>query len=326
MKIAILDDYQDAARRLACFSRLAGHDVITLTEHVRDPDALAARLAGVECVLLIQQRLAFARAVIERLPALRLISQTGRNVSHVDLAACTERGIVVSAGGVSNPHAPAELTWALILAAQRFLPQEIAGLAAGGWQRTVGIGLKGRTLGIYAYGKIGSLVAEVGRAFGMRVVCWGREGSTARARAAGFELAASREAFFADADVISLHLPLNKETRGIVTAADLARMKPSALLVNTSRAGLVGDAVLAQALKAGRPGRAAVDVFDDEPVLGAANPLVGLPNCVCAPHLGYVEQDTYEMYFGAAFDQIVAFAEGKPINVANPEVLARRTG
>ncbi len=323
MKIVILDDYQDAARKLACYSKMAAHDVSVLTEHVRDPEALAARLADAEGVLLIQQRCAFPRAVIEKLPRLRLISQTGRNATHIDLAACTQKGIVVSAGGPSNPHPPAELAWGLILASLRHLPAEIEGLKAGGWQRTVGVGLKGRTLGIYAYGKIGSIVAQVGRAFGMRVVCWGREGSTARAREAGFEIAASREAFFESSDVISLHLPLNKETRGIVTAADLARMKPSALVVNTSRSGLIGDKVLAAALVQGRPGAAAVDVFDEEPVRAGTNPLVGLPNCICVPHLGYVEQDTYELYFGSAFDQINAFAAGKPINVANPDVLGK---
>ena len=323
MKVAILDDYQDAARKLAAFAKMKDHDVTAFTDHCREPAALAARLKDFEVVLLIQQRCPFPRAVIEQLPKLRHISQTGRNVAHVDVAACTERGIVVSAGGAANPHAPAELTWGLILDSMRHLPLETANLKAGRWQSTVGVGLKGRTLGIYAYGKIGSIVARVGRAFGMHVVCWGREGSTTKARAEGYDIAASREAFFSGCDVISLHIPLNKETRGIVTAADLALMKPAARRVNTSRAGLVGDAVLAAALKQGRPGFAAVDVFDDEPVLGARNPLIGLPNVVAAPHLGYVEIDTYELYFGAAFDQINGFAAGKPINVANPEAVGK---
>lgn len=324
MKIAILDDYQDAARTLTCFNKLAGHDVYSITEHVRDPAGLAQRLDGAEAVVMIQQRCPLPRAAVERLPAsVRLLSQTGRNVSHVDVAACTERGIIVAAGGTSNSHPPAELTWALILASLRNLPREVEALKAGRWQSTLGVQLNGRTLGIYAYGKIGSIVAEVGRAFGMRVVCFGRAGSTDRARAAGFEIAPSRQAFFATSDIVSLHLPLNKETRGIVTAADLALMKPTALLVNTSRAGLIGDAVLARALANGRPGHAAVDVFDDEPVIGASNPLVKLENCICAPHLGYVERDTYERYLGNAFDQITAYAAGKPINVVNPEVLKK---
>ena len=325
VNIAILDDYQDAARKLQCFGKLAGHDVISITRHVRDPAGLAQCLDGAEAVVMIQQRCPLPRAAIERLPAsVRLLSQTGRNVSHIDVAACTERQIIVAAGGTSNSHPPAELTWALILASLRNLPLEAAALKSGRWQSTLGVQLHGRTLGIYAYGKIGSIVAEVGRAFGMRVICFGRSGSAARAREAGFEVAASREAFFAGADIVSLHLPLNKETRGIVKAADLALMKPASLLVNTSRAGLVGDAVLAGALKNGRPGRAAVDVFDDEPVLGAANPLVGLETCLCTPHLGYVEQDTYERYLGNAFDQVAAYAAGKPINVVNPEVLTSR--
>lgn len=323
MKVAILDDYQDAVRRLRAYSKLAGHDVTAYTDHLSDPAGLAERLRDAEAVVLIQQRCPFPRAVIERLPKLKLISQTGRNASHIDLAACTERGIVVSAGGPSNPNPTAELTWGLILAALRSLPHEIDALKAGRWQSTIGVQVKGRTLGVYAYGRIGSIVAQVGRAFGMRVVCWGREGSTARARDAGFEVAASRTAFFEDCDVLSLHLPLNKETRGIVTADDLARMKPSALLVNTSRSGLIGDEVLATALRSGRPGHAAVDVYDREPVLNANNPLLGLANCLCSPHLGYVELDTYESYLGNAFDQINAFIAGKPINVANPEVLAR---
>ena len=324
MKIAILDDYQDAARTLQCFGKLAGHEVISITRHVRDPAGLARCLDGTEAVVAIQQRCPLPRAAIERLPAsVRLISQTGRNVSHIDVAACTERGIIVAAGGTSNSHTTAEFTWALILASLRNLPLEIAALKSGRWQSTLGVQLYGRTLGIYAYGKIGSLVAGFGRAFGMHVICHGRTGSTTRAREAGFEVAAAREAFFAACDVVCLHLPLNKETRGIVTAADLALMKPTALLVNTSRAGLIGDAVLADALRKGRPGRAAVDVFENEPVLNADNPLVGLDACLCTPHLGYVEQDTYERYLGNAFDQVAAYAAGKPINVVNPEALGR---
>lgn len=322
MKIGVLDDYQDAFRRLSSYAKLAGHDVAVYSDTEKDPVRLAERLKDAEAVVLTQQRSAFPRAVIERLPRLKLISQTGRNAGHIDMAACTERGIIISAAGSGLPNPTAELTWGLILSALRHIPEEVARLKSGQWQKTLGTGVAGKTLGVYAYGRIGSLVARAGKAFGMRVVCWGREGSTGKARADGYEVAASREAFFAESDVMSLHLPLNKETRGIVTAGDLARMKPTALVVNTSRAGLIEAGALAAALKQGRPGRAAVDVYEDEPVLGAAHPLIRMDNALCTPHLGYVEEATYESYYGAAIDHIVAYAAGKPINVLNPEALA----
>jgi D-3-phosphoglycerate dehydrogenase len=323
MKIAIIDDYQDAFRRLDCVKRLAGHELVTYTDTEKDPARLAARLQDADILVLTQQRSKMPRAVLEKLPKLKLISQTGRNANHIDLAACTEKGIVVSAGGAGNPNPTAELAWGLILAALRRIPQEVQRLKNGQWQGSVGSGLSGRTLGIYAYGRIGSLVAQVGKAFGMRVWCWGREGSTAKAKAAGYEVAPSREAFFAESDVISLHLPLNDGTRGIVTAEDLARMKTTALIVNTSRAPIIARDALVNALKAGRPGRAAIDVYEDEPVLNAAHPLIGMDNVVCTPHLGYVEERTYEAYYGAAVEQILAFVDGKPVNVANPEVLKK---
>ncbi len=323
MKIAIIDDYQDAFRGLECSKKLAGHELITFTDTEKDPARLAARIADAEVLVLTQQRSRLPRAVIEKLPKLKLISQTGRNANHIDIAACTEKGIVVSAGGAGNPNPTAELAWGLILAALRRIPQEARRLQDGKWQGSVGTGLSGKTLGIYAYGRIGSLVAQVGKAFGMRVWCWGREGSTAKARAAGYEVAPSRAAFFAESDVISLHLPLNDGTRGIVTAEDLARMKPSALIVNTSRAPIIAKDALVAALKAGRPGRAAIDVFEDEPVLNASHPLIGMDNVLCTPHLGYVEEGTYEAYYSAAVEQILAFIAGKPINVANPDVLKK---
>lgn len=323
MKIAVIDDYQDAFRSLECSKKLAGHEVIAFTDTEKDPAKLAARLKDAEVLVLTQQRSKLPRAVIEQLPKLKLVSQTGRNAYHIDIAACTEKGIVISAGGAGNPNPTAELAWGLILAALRRIPQEARRLQEGKWQGSVGIGLSGKTLGIYAYGRIGSLVAQVGKAFGMRVLCWGREGSTAKARAAGFEIAASREAFFAESDVISLHLPLNDGTRGIVTAEDLARMKTTALIVNTSRAPIIAKDALVNAVKAGRPGRAAVDVFEDEPVLDAKHPLIGLDNVLCTPHLGYVEERTYEAYYSTAVEQILAFVAGKPINVANPEVLKK---
>ncbi len=323
MKIAIIDDYQDAFRKLECSKKLAGHELIAFTDTEKDPAKLAARLQDVEILVLTQQRSKLPRAVIEKLPKLKLVSQTGRNANHIDIAACTEKGIVVSAGGAGNPNPTAELAWALILAALRRIPQEVRRMQDGKWQGSVGTGLAGKTLGIYAYGRIGSLVAQVGKAFGMRVWCWGRDGSTAKAKAAGYEVAASREAFFAESDVISLHLPLNDGTRGIVTAEDLARMKPSALIVNTSRAPIIAKDALVAALKAGRPGRAAIDVYEDEPVLNANHPLIGMDNVVCTPHLGYVEESTYEAYYNAAVEQILAFIAGKPINVANPDVLKK---
>ena len=324
MKIAVIDDYQNAFRTLKCYSKLKDHEVVVYTDTEKEPARLAERLKDAEAVVLTQQRSRFPRAAIERLPKLKLISQTGRATAHIDVAACTERGIVVSAGGAGNPHATAELTWALILAALRHIPYEVRRLREGHWQSTLGIAVQHKTLGIYALGRIGSIVARVGQTFGARVLCWGREGSTARAREAGYEVAKSREAFFAEADILSLHLPLNKETQGIVTAADLALMKPSALLANTSRAGLIAQGALVNALKAGRPGMAAVDVYEDEPVLGAAHPLLKMDNVICTPHLGYVEKDTYEDYYGVVVDQIVAYAAGNPINVVNPGALAKR--
>jgi D-3-phosphoglycerate dehydrogenase len=324
MKIAVIDDYQDAFRKLDCYARLRGHEIAVYHDTEKDPARLAERLKDAEAVILTQQRSPFPRTLAERLPKLKLISQTGRNANHIDVAACTEKGIVVSAGGAGNPSPTAELTWGLILSALRRIPQEVQRMKEGHWQGSVGVGLAGKTLGIYAYGRIGSIVAGVGRAFGMRVVCWGREGSTGRAREAGFDAAASREAFFESADVISIHLPLNKETRGIVKGDDLARMKPTALIVNTSRAPIIAEGALVEALKRGRPGRAAVDVYEEEPVLGVNHPLLKLDNVICTPHLGYVEQATYESYFGTAIEQILAFAAGKPINVLNPEALGKK--
>lgn len=324
MKIAVIDDYQDAFRTLKCYAKLKGHDVIVYNDTEKDPVRLADRLKDAEAVLLTQQRSRFPGAVIERLPRLKLISQTGRATAHIDVETCTRRGIAVSAGGAGRPHTTAELAWGLILAALRHIPYEVKRLREGHWQSTIGTAVQGRTLGIYAFGKIGSLVANVGRAFGARVICWGREGSTTRAREAGYEVAASRESFFRASDIVSLHLPLNEETRGIVTRKELDLMKPTALIVNTSRAGLIAEGALADALKAGRPGLAAVDVFEDEPVVGAAHPLLKMDNAVCTPHLGYVERDSYESYYGDAVEQIVAYAGGEPINVVNPAALGKK--
>jgi D-3-phosphoglycerate dehydrogenase / 2-oxoglutarate reductase len=324
MKIAVIDDYQNAFRTLECFPKLEGHEVIVYTDTEKDPARLAERLKDADAVVLTQQRSAFPRAVIERLPRLKLIAQTGRAATHVDLEACTEKGIVVCAGGVGNPNATAELTWGLIIAALRNIPYEVKRLREGHWQSTLGGGIRGKTLGIYAYGKIGSIVAGVGRAFGARVLCWGREGSTGRAKAAGFEVAAGREAFFSEADILCLHLPLNKETRGIVTREDLARMKTTSLIVNTSRAGLIAGGALVDALKAGRPGFAAVDVYEHEPVIGADHALLKMDNVTCTPHLGYVTRESYEEIYATVVDDILAFAAGKPSHVLNPEAMGKK--
>jgi D-3-phosphoglycerate dehydrogenase / 2-oxoglutarate reductase len=324
VKIVVIDDYQDAFRTLKCYPKLKDHEVVVYNDTEKDAARLAERLKDAEVILLTQQRSRFPRAVIERLPKLRFISQTGGNTSHIDVAACTEHDIIISARGGGRPHTTAELTWGLILAALRHIPYEVKRLREGHWQSTIGVGVQGKTLGIYALGNIGGMVANIGRAFGARVLIWGREGSAARAREAGYEFAPSRDAFFAAADILCLHMPLNKETRGIVTRADLAHMKASALMVNTSRAGLIAEGALVEALRAGRPGFAAVDVYEDEPVTGAAHPLLKMDNVICTPHLGYVEKDTYEAYYGRAVDHILAYAAGKPINVINPEALGKK--
>ena len=308
MKIAILDDYQDACRSLDAWTKLAGHDVTVFRDTLKDEDALVARLKDFEALGLIRERTRFTASLLERLPKLRALSQTGKAGAHIDLAACNKLGIAVLEGS-GSPYATSELTWGLVLAAMRRIPQEVENLKKGGWQQSVGRALRGRTLGIYGFGKIGSVVAGYGRAFGMKVQVWGREGSLERAKAAGFEAAASREALFATSDVLTIHIRLAPETQGMVTGRDLALMKPDAVFVNTSRAELVAPGALAAGLVAGRPGFAAVDVYEEEPVQGAAHPLLALANAICTPHLGYVEKDGYELYFGSAFDNLAAFAK-----------------
>lgn len=317
MNIVVLDDYQNVFATLPCAARLAGHEVRTLHEHVDDVGRLASALRDAEAVIAVQQRTAFPAALIERLPHLRLISQTGRNTGHIDLSACSAEGVLVCAGGFSDTAVIAEFTWGLILAAMRRIPEEAANLRRGVWQTTLGERVAGKTLGIWSYGRIGSQVAKIGTAFGARVVCWGREGSLKAARADGFAVAESREAFFAEADIVSLHIALNDATRGLVTAGDLARMKPGALLVNTSRAQIIAPYALADALRRGRPGRAAIDVFDREPASPDSEPLLSMPNVLATPHLAYVERGTYEAIFDVAVDQVLAFAAGAPINCVN---------
>ena len=327
MKIAILDDYQDAVRGLDCFQLLAGHEVKVFSNTARGLGQLAIRLAPFDALVLIRERSSFNRALLSKLPNLKLISQTGKVSGHIDVAAATELGIAI-AEGIGSPTAPAELTWALIMAAQRKIVPYAQHLQEGLWQtssleparNTLGTVLKGRTLAIWGYGKIGQLIAGYGRAFGMSILVWGSEASRAAAVAAGDTAAESREAFFEQADVLSLHLRLSDKTRGLVTPEDLARMKPASLFVNTSRAELVADGALEAALPQGRPGAAALDVFTDEP-LPPGSPLLRLPNVLATPHLGYVERDSYELYFRYALQNIVDFAQGQCTRLLNPEVL-----
>jgi D-3-phosphoglycerate dehydrogenase len=327
MKIAVIHDYADALRNTRAYPKLQGHDVKIYNDAYTDPARVVEQVKGCDALLLTQQRVVITPQILDQLPQLKFISQTGRNVYHLDVAACTARGITVSAGGhdSKSPYTTTgELAWALILASLRHIPFEVENFKAGQWHSTVGTRLYGHTFGMYAYGHIGSGVAKVAKAFGMNVICWGREGSLTRAKAEGFEAAASREAFFEQSDVISLHLPSNAGTRGIITAADLARMKPTALIVNTSRAPIIADGALVEALKKGRPGFAAVDVYEEEPVVGGNHPLLKMKNVICTPHLGYSEKGSYESIYEGGVEQLLAYAAGKPINVLNPEAAGKK--
>jgi D-3-phosphoglycerate dehydrogenase / 2-oxoglutarate reductase len=327
MKISILDDYFDTLRTLACFQKLAGYDVVIWNDHVQDSDSLAARLQDTECLVLIRERTKIQADLLERLPMLKLISQ--RSVyPHIDIAACTRRGVVVSSSQHAGVpcYAAAELTWALILATARQLPQQMAALKASQWQIGVGTTLRGKNLGVFGYGRIGATVAGYGKAFGMNVLVWAGDASLARARSDGYATARSKTEFFESCDVVTLHMRLVPATRQIVKAEDLARMKPDAMLVNTSRAPLIAPGALVAALRAGRPGYAAVDVFEEEPVRDPDLPLLQFDKVVATPHIGYVTREEYETQFIDIFDQITAFAAGRPINVVNPEVLQRAAG
>jgi D-3-phosphoglycerate dehydrogenase len=331
VNIIILDDYQDAVRKLKCATILDQLNAKVFTNTVKGIGQLSVRLRDAEVLVLIRERTHFPKQLLEKLPKLRLISQTGRVGPHIDVETCTRLGIAV-AEGAGSPVAPAELTWALIMAAMRRLPQYIGNLKHGAWQQSglkaasmppnfaLGMVLKGKTLGIWGFGKIGQLVAGYGKAFGMRIIVWGSEGARDRAVADGYEAATSCESFFETSDVLSLHLRLHDSTRGIVKLEALSRMKPTALLVNTSRAELIEEAALVSALNRGRPGMAAVDVFESEPIL-QGHLLLRLENAVCTPHIGYVEQDSYEMYFEAAFANVVNFIGGNPTHIVNPEAL-----
>jgi D-3-phosphoglycerate dehydrogenase len=321
VKISILDDYFDTLRTLACFQKLKKHEVTVWNDHTQDIDALAARLKDTEVLVLIRERTQIREPLLERLNALRLISQ--RSVyPHIDIDGCTRLGVIVSSDqhAGSPSYAAAELTWGLIIAAMRQIPQQMFALRSGNWQIGVGSSLRGKTLGIYGYGRIGAAVAGYGRAFGMKVLVWAREASLERARSQGYDVAQSKREFFESCDVISLHMRLVKETRGIVNKNDLSCMKPTALLVNTSRAPLLEPGALVGALHAGRPGMAAIDVYEEEPLRDPDHPLLKMENVVCTPHIGYVTRDEYEVQFSDIFDQITAYAAGTPINVVNPKV------
>lgn len=327
MKVTILDDYFDTLRTLPCFDQLEGHDVTVRTDHLADTDALAECLRDTEALVLFRERTAVTAELLARLPALRLISQ--RSVyPHIDVEACTRLGIVVSSDlhADTPSYAAAELTWALLLAAVRDLPRQANSLRAGTWQSGVGETLRGKTLGILGYGRIGAVVAGYGRAFGMPVLAWGGNGSRARATADGHEIATGQRELFERSDVVSLHLRLLPATVGIVTPADLESMKERAVLVNTSRAGLIAPGALIAALASGRPGRAAVDVYEQEPLLDPAAPLLQLDTLLGTPHIGYVTREEYELQFTDIFDQVASFAAGTPTNVVNPDVLARLRG
>lgn len=322
MKITILDDYFNTVRTLPCFSKLNGHEVTIWNDHVQDTDILAERLKDTEALVLIRERTKIQAPLLQRLPKLRLISQ--RSVyPHIDIEACTSQGVIVSSSQHADTpsYAAAELTWALTLAAARQLPRQMAALKAGRWQIGVGTSLRHKTLGIFGYGRIGAAVAGYGRAFGMNVLVWSGAESMDRARADGYATAASKQAFFADSDVLSLHLRLFPATRGIVTAADLAQMNSTSILVNTSRAGLIEQGALVAALKAGQPGMAAVDVYEKEPVTDTNDPLLTMENVICTPHIGYVTREEYQTQFTDIFDQIIAYVNGVPINVVNPRVV-----
>ena len=324
MIIAIPDDYHGLVSRLDCFRSLAGHDVRILRDAAPAFDTTVSNLCDADVIVPIRERTRYTRELIERLPRLRHIAQTGRSVRHIDVEACTERGIVVTAGTHASPYTVAEHTWALILAALRRIPQERALMKRGEWRGSFSLGLHGRTLGVFGLGKIGAPVAATGASFGMKVLVWGRASSIAAAASAGYAVAASQQELFERSDVLALCVRLTKDTRGIVSRQDLARMKSDALLVNTARAELIAPGALVEALKAGRPGHAAVDVYENEPVLRGDHSLLELDNALCTPHSAWIEQDTYELYFGEAFANVLAVARGESVNVVNPEALRRR--
>ncbi|WP_293311123.1 D-2-hydroxyacid dehydrogenase family protein [Pedobacter sp. UBA5917] len=320
MKIAILDDYQNTVRKLACFNLLKHHEVVILNQTEKDPGVLAEKIKDAEALVLIRERTAITDDLLSKLPKLKLISQTGKISNHLDLTACTKYKVAV-AEGVGSPVAPAELTWILLMNVLRQIPNAVEGLKKGEWQVNIGESVNGKIIGIWGYGKIGKIIAGYAKAFGAKVLVWGGEQSRTNAINDGFEAAESKTTFFKTADVISLHLRLNNETTGIVTGADLNLMKTSSVLINTSRAELIEKGSLVKALKIGRPGFAGIDVYENEPAYDTSLELLNMPNVVCTPHLGYVEKNSYELYFSKAFENIINYINGKPTNIANPAIL-----
>jgi len=323
MHIIIPDEYQDAVERLACFSMLEGHDVTRYREPATSFEELVERLRPADVIVAIRERVTFDRALIERLPNLKLIALVGRNATTIDYAACTEHGILVSRGESNSPTSPAELTVALIMVSRRNIVIEAERMRRGEWPYTLSHRLRDSTLGIFGLGHIGSLVAEAGAGLGMKVLVWGQAHSAQRAAERGYAVAASKNALFEQSDVLSLHVRLRPDTRGIVGPDDLARMKPSALIVNTSRAELIQPGALLAALRAGRPGYAAVDVYEQEPIVNGEHPFLQMPNVICTPHLGWAEWDNFELYYAEAFEQIAAFAAGETMRLVNPDVKPR---
>lgn len=334
MNIVILDDYQDAVRKLPCAAKLEPYPAKVFTNNIKGVGQLSVRLRDADVIVLIRERTQITRQLLDKLPRLKLIAQTGKVGPHIDIQACTDHGVAV-AEGVGSPVAAAELTWALTMAAMRRIPQYVSNLKHGAWQQSglkaasmpanfgLGMVLRGKTLGLWSYGKIGRIVAGYGQAFGMRVLVWGSESSRLAAQADGLAVAESKAAFFSECDVLSLHLRLAPDTQGCIGLDDLSLMKPTALLVNTSRAELIQPDALVAALNRGRPGMAAVDVFESEPIL-QGHALLRLENCVCTPHIGFVEQDSYEVYFSSAFDNVVSYIKGTPTNLVNPGALQMR--
>jgi D-3-phosphoglycerate dehydrogenase len=321
MKIIISDDYQRAIESLECFNKIAHHDVVIHNNTVIETEDLVKRFHEAEGIVLIRQRTKINEDLLSKLPNLKIISATGANYAgHIDVEACSKYKVAVAAGG-SGTRSTCELAWGLILSHMRSIPKEISNLKNGGWQSTLGEDLNGKTIGIYAYGKIGKQMAQIANAFNMNVLIWGRESSMKKAQEDGFNFAENRESFFSASDIISIHLPFKKETKGIITSEDFALMKKNSVFVNTSRAKIIKSGDLEKGLLEGRPGYACVDVYDEEPIYNSQNSLIKMKNTLCTPHLGYVTRGTYEKYFGLAFDQINAFFEGKPINLVNPEIL-----
>ena len=323
MLIAIPDDYQQLVATLDCYAQLAGHDVRVFQGPTSSADEVARQLNDAEAVVLIRERTSITRELIERLPRLRHIAQTGRSTHHIDVAACTARGITVSAGTHASAHTIAEYTWALILASRRHIVGQVQTMRRGEWLPRLGLGLSGKTLGVHGFGKIGSLVAQIGKSFGMRVITWGGDESRRRALDAGCEFTASKHELYAQSDVLSLNLRLSERTRHSITAADLDVMQSSALLVNTARAEIIAPGALVSALKSGRPGYAAVDVYENEPVLRGDHPLLKMDNVLCTPHGAWIETEMFECYFGEAFANLVKFAQGAPVNLVNPTAVQR---